>query len=96
MGKQQTDAEAIEQWHDYMSRKVPQVIYPAPASLAECGKIVVAPAEDPNWWMGGFNDTESAQTFCNQYGLPFTICDAHPDKDAAEGGEPNQTTRMRP
>lgn len=79
--KEQTDAEAMAQWHDYMSRKVPQVIYPAPANLAECGKIVVAPAEDPNWWMAGFNDTESAQAFCEEYGLPFTIFDAHPDKD---------------
>ena len=76
--QQQTDAEALKQWRGYMNRKAPQVIYPAPANLAENGKIVVAPAEKPDWWMGGFSDKKSARKFCKQNGLPFTEHDVQP------------------
>lgn len=68
----QTDAEALVQWNDYVNRRVPVVIYPAPENLAESGKIVVAPVENPSWWLGGFGSTASAKTFCKNNSLDFT------------------------
>lgn len=80
MGKRhQTNTEAAAQFMEYVNRRVPAVIYPAPANLAEDGNnIVVAPKESPTWWLGGFNSIESAKKFCEQNGLTFTEHDACP------------------
>lgn len=79
MGKRhQTDAEAAAKFKEYVNRRVPAVIYPAPAKLVAHGNIVVAPKELPTWWLGGFHSIEAAKTFCKQNGLAFTEHDACP------------------
>lgn len=74
----QTDEHAMKQWKDYMDRKVPVVIYPATAPKDAGSKFAVCPEENQSWWLGGFGSAESAQTFCTENGLKFTVLNDSP------------------
>lgn len=63
----QSNQSAIAQWNEYMSRKVPVVIYQESESAS---KFIVAPVENPKWWLGEFGSECSAKTFCKNNQLP--------------------------
>ena len=66
------DTEALAQWRLFVNRRLPLVIYPAPANWAEAGRIVVGPKEEPAWLIGRFADYQSARGFCARNGLQFS------------------------